>query len=192
MSKRFKVGFTTVEECEIRNYAIVKADTVEEAKNILKHIIEEEGENPYASDDERILAVEWEDGKATDVVVSTNGIYSVADDIYDIGETVKEIKEEETVKITMPMYVEFEVPISELTKEQVEKLKKVSGETPACLIRYAGMESEGNLTEEEIEEIYEEVVYPVSRKIVSNINAYNPKIGAEIEEADETTAIYVG
>jgi len=190
MSKKFKVGFTTLEECEVRNYAIIKADTAEEAKIILKHIIVDEEENPYASDDDRILAVEWEDGKATDVIVSTNGIHSVVEDIYGIGEYVEEIKEKETVKITIPMYVNFEIPVYELAEEQVEKLKRVSGETPACLIRYAGVEPE-KLSEEEIEDIYEEVVYPLSRKVIRDPEKYNPKVGAEIEEPDETTGIFV-
>ena len=103
---------------------------------------------------------------------------------------MEEVKEKETVKITIPMYVGFEIPVSELTEEQVEKLKKVSGETPACLIRYAGVEPE-RLSEEEIEDIYEEVVYPISRKVVRNPERYNPKVGTEIEEPDETTAIFV-
>jgi len=190
MSKKFKVGFTTLEECEVRNYAIVKADTAEEAKSILKHIIVDEEENPYASDDDRILAVEWEDGKATDVIVGTNGIHSVVEDIYGIGEHVEEIKEKETIRLSIPMYVNFEIPADELTEEQAEKLKKVSGETPACLIRYAGAEPE-RLSEEEIEDIYEEVVYPLSREIIRDPEKYNPKIGTEIEEPDETTAIFV-
>jgi ribosomal protein S13 len=192
MSKKFKVGFTTLEECEVKNYAIIKADTAEEAKSILRHIIEDNGENPYASDDDRVLAVEWEEGKATDVVVSTNGIYSVTEDIYGIGETAEEIKEEDSVNIIIPMYVKFKVPVSELTEEQVKKLKKVKGETPACLIRYAGVEPEGDLSEEEIGEIYEDVVYPISIKIIGDVESYNPEIGAEIEEPDEITAIYVG
>jgi len=42
-----------------------------------------------------------------------------------------------------------------------------------------------------IEDIYEEVVYPLSREIIRNPEKYNPKVGAEIEEPDETTAIFV-
>jgi len=190
MSKKlFKVDFVTLEECRIKNYAEVEAETKEEAKEIIEKCVKY-NINPYCAYDEKIKSVEWENGNVFDIVESISGIRDASEDIYDIGEHIEKIKEKKTVKITIPMYVNFEIPTDELTEEQVEKLKKVSGETPACLIRYAGAEPE-RLSEEEIEDIYEEVVYPLSREIIRDPEKYNPKIGTEIEEPDETTAIFV-
>jgi len=190
MSKKlFKVDFITLEECRVKNYAEVEAETKEEAKRIIEECVES-GINPYCAYDERIKSVEWENGNVFDVIDNASGVYDVSEDIYDIGEHVEEIKEKEIIKFSIPMYVNFEIPVGELTEEQVEKLKKISGETPACLIRYAGVEPE-RLSEDEIEDIYEEIVYPLSREIIRDPEKYNPKVGAEIEEPDETTAIFV-
>ena len=187
--KLFKVSFITLEECRIRNYAEVEAKSKKEAKEAIEKCVEY-GINPYCAYDEKIKSVGWENGNVFDIVESISGIRDVSEDIYDIGEHVEEIKEKETIKFSIPMYVNFEIPVSELIKEQVEKLKRVSGETPACLIRYAGVEPE-KLSEKEIEDTYEEDVYPISRKVVRNPERYNPKVGAEIKEPDEITGIFI-
>jgi len=100
MSKKlFKVSFITLEECRIRNYAEVEAETKEEAKKAIEKCVES-GINPYCAYDERIKSVGWENGNVFDIVESISGIRDASEDIYDIGEHIEEIREKKTIPIS--------------------------------------------------------------------------------------------